>query len=41
MDPFTGLGAALEPLPLRDGFESTPRREALHRRFNTRYAGGR
>ncbi|MFZ9692264.1 MAG: FG-GAP repeat domain-containing protein, partial [Phycisphaerales bacterium] len=41
MDPFTGLGATLEPLPLRAGSESTPRREELHRRFNTRFAGGR
>ncbi|MGA1632823.1 MAG: FG-GAP-like repeat-containing protein, partial [Phycisphaerales bacterium] len=41
MDPYTGLGATLEPLPLRDGFESTPRREELHRRFNTRFAAGR
>jgi hypothetical protein len=41
MDPFTGRGATLEPLPLRDGFESTPRREELHRRFNTRFAAGR
>ncbi|MHC4832906.1 MAG: hypothetical protein ACYTFH_03220, partial [Planctomycetota bacterium] len=41
MDPYTGLGATLEPLPLRAGSVSTPQREALHRRFNTRFAAGR
>jgi hypothetical protein len=41
MDPYTGGGATLDPLPLRDGQATTPRREELHRRFNTRFAGGR
>ncbi len=41
MDPYTGLGDTLEPLPLRAGSVSTPQREALHRRFNTRFAAGR
>lgn len=41
MDPFTGGGAALEPLPMREGSPATARRESLHRQFNTRFAGGR
>jgi hypothetical protein len=41
MDPFTGGGAALEPLPRREGSATSARREALHRQFNTRFAGGR
>lgn len=41
MDLLTGTGATLGPMPLRDGSRSTPAREALHGRFNDRWAGGR
>lgn len=41
MDLYTGDGATLDPLPLRDGHATTPERDALHARFNTRYQGGR
>ena len=41
MDLLTGEGAELGPLPLRDGRATTPERDALHARFNVRWAGGR
>jgi len=41
MDPFTGKGETLEPLPTRDAEPPSPDRDALHERFNTRFAGGR
>ena len=41
MDPFTGAGETLEPLPTREATASSPARDALHERYNTRFAGGR
>ena len=41
MDLLTGEGAELGPLPLRDGRATTAERDALHARFNVRWAGGR
>ena len=41
MDPFTGRGETLEPLPTRDAAAPSPDRDALHQRYNTRFAGGR
>ena len=41
MDLVTGSGASLEPLPLREGSVGSERRDALHRRYNRRWAGGR
>jgi hypothetical protein len=41
MDLLTGEGAELGPLPLRDGRATNPERDALHARFNVRWAGGR
>lgn len=40
MDLFTGDGATVGPLPRRDGAQSGGAREALHRRFQTRWRGG-
>jgi hypothetical protein len=41
MDLLTGTGAALDPLPLRDGATPGADRDAMHRRHNTRWNGGR
>ncbi len=42
MDLLTGNGERVDPLPLRDPESSlSPRRDALHSKFNTRYQGGR
>lgn len=42
MDLLTGDGERVDPLPLRDPESSlSPRRDALHSKFNTRYQGGR
>jgi hypothetical protein len=40
MDLLTRDGAILDPMPLREGSRGNPARDALHRRFNTRWAGG-
>jgi len=43
MDLLTQDGATLDPLPMRDGSPARTApaaRDALHRRFNTRWAGG-
>ena len=40
MDLLTRDGATLDPMPTRDGSPGSPARDALHRRFNTRWAGG-
>ncbi len=41
MDLLTGGGDILGPMPLRDGSVPTAERDALHARFNDRWAGGR
>ena len=42
MDLLTGDGETVGPLPRRDAAQpEAPQRDALHRRFNTRYEGGR
>ncbi len=41
MDLMTGGGAALEPMPVRDPAAPGAARDALHARFNDRWAGGR
>jgi hypothetical protein len=42
MDLFTKDGETLGPLPRRDeASPSSPARDALHAKFNTRYSGGR
>lgn len=40
MDLFTGEGERLEPLPLRDPASGSRERDALHRRYQTRWAEG-
>jgi hypothetical protein len=40
MDLLTRDGATLGPLPARDGSPEGHGRADLHRRFNTRWAGG-
>ncbi len=42
MDPLTGGGARVDPLPRRESQSSpSPARDRLHSKFNTRYQGGR
>lgn len=41
MDLLTGQGATLAPMPVRDPSAPTAERDALHARFNDRWAGGR
>ncbi len=41
MDMLTGTGATLDPLPMRSGSTGSDRRDALHRQYNRRWAGGR
>jgi hypothetical protein len=41
MDLLTGTGATLGPMPVRDGSTPSAARDALHARFNDRWAGGR